>query len=151
LSELAAERDAAERACDLGRSERAAREIEALQTELERALGLGGRERKWGATSERARSNVQRRIAHAIEQVRCASARLGEHLGASVRTGTYCSYTPPTAARRRPRFTPPHQLGPTIGTWQTSGGDSHLQQSQRQQTARPNTSYHSTTFRDVSR
>jgi hypothetical protein len=107
LRELAAEREAAESACDLGTSERAAREIEALRTELERALGLGGRERKWSDSSERARSNVQRRIAHAVEQVRTTSARLGEHLAASVRTGTYCSYTPPTslpltAARRRP-------------------------------------------------
>jgi hypothetical protein len=37
LHELAAERDAAESACDLGRSERAVREIDALKSELERA------------------------------------------------------------------------------------------------------------------
>jgi hypothetical protein len=41
---------------------------------------------------------VQRRIAHAIDQVRAASPRLGEHLVASIRTGTYCVYEP-----RRPR------------------------------------------------
>jgi hypothetical protein len=35
---------------------------------------------------------VQRRIAHAIGQIRDASPRLGEHLAASIRTGTYCVY-----------------------------------------------------------
>jgi hypothetical protein len=94
LSELTVERDEAECSGDLGRLERAQAEIEALSAELERAFGLGGRERKAGAASERARSNCQRRIAHAIDQIRAASARLGEHLVASVRTGTYCAYSP---------------------------------------------------------
>jgi len=68
--------------------------MEALGAELERAFGLGGRERKIGAASERARSNAQRRIAHALEGVRAASPRLGEHLAACIRTGTYCVYAP---------------------------------------------------------
>ncbi|HWP06679.1 MAG TPA: AAA family ATPase [Polyangiaceae bacterium] len=94
LAELTAERDEAESFGDRGRAERAAEEMEALRSELARAFGLGGRERKLGAASERARSNVQRRITHALEQVTLASARLGEHLTATVRTGTYCVYTP---------------------------------------------------------
>jgi hypothetical protein len=36
--------------------------------------------------------NVQRRISHALTQIRTASARLGEHLDANVKTGTFCSY-----------------------------------------------------------
>jgi len=100
LSDLRELRDAAEAAFDLGRAERAAEEIEALGAELERAFGLGGRERKAGAASERARSNAQRRIAHAIDQVRAASARLGEHLAASVKTGTYCVYAPAPSTQR---------------------------------------------------
>ena len=66
--------------------------MEALSAELERAFGLGGRERRPLAASERARTNVQRRVAHALEQVRAVSPRIGEHLAASIRTGTYCLY-----------------------------------------------------------
>lgn len=94
LTELIARRDEAESAGDRGWVERANTEIEMLSRELERAFGLGGRERKVGAASERARSNVQRRIAHGIEQIGAASARIGEHLAATIRTGTYCVYEP---------------------------------------------------------
>jgi hypothetical protein len=94
LRELADERDTAEALGDRGRLERLAGETEALTGELERAFGLGGRERRIGAASERARSNVQRRLAHALERVRAASPRLGAHLTAALRTGTYCVYDP---------------------------------------------------------
>jgi hypothetical protein len=94
LADLVAERDEAEAWGDMGRATRAAEQIEALTAEIERAFGLGGRERKVGAASERARTNVQRRISHALDQIRAASPRLGEHLAATVRTGTYCSYAP---------------------------------------------------------
>jgi hypothetical protein len=89
---------------DLGRLERAGAEIEALGAELERAFGVGGRERRVGAATERARTNVQRRIAHAMGQVRAASRRIGEHLTASIRTGTYCLYDSSwrDPGRRRP-------------------------------------------------
>lgn len=96
LRELVAARDEAEAAHDAGRLARIQHELEALTSELERAVGLGGRDRKVGAASERARSNVQRRIAHAIEQVRGGSVRLGEHLAATIETGTYCCYRPAT-------------------------------------------------------
>jgi hypothetical protein len=94
LRELNSERDEAQASGDRGRAERAQAEIEALTTELERAFGLGGRERRVGAASERARSNVQRRITHGLEQIRAVSPRLGEHLLATIRTGTYCVYEP---------------------------------------------------------
>jgi hypothetical protein len=94
LSELAQARDEAEARADRGQIERVNQEIEALSAEIERAFGLGGRERRVGSASERARSNVQRRIAHGIEQIRGASPRLGEHLAATLRTGTYCLYRP---------------------------------------------------------
>jgi hypothetical protein len=94
LRELHAHCEQAEADGDLGRAERARAEIDALSAEIERAFGLGGRARKVGAASERARSNIQRRIAHAIAQIGAASPRLGEHLIASVQTGTYCLYAP---------------------------------------------------------
>jgi hypothetical protein len=92
LAELVAERDRAEEWGDAGRAERASEEIEALTSELERAFGLGGRERRTGGAAERARSNTQRRITHALEQVRASSRRIGEHLSAYIKTGTYCVY-----------------------------------------------------------
>jgi len=94
LAELVAEREQAEAWGDAGRADRASAEIEALTAELERAIGLGGRERRTGGAAERARSNVQRRILHAIQQIRAGSQRLGEHFAATVRTGTYCCYAP---------------------------------------------------------
>ena len=74
-----------------------AREVSAIDeglAALDRGEGSPGRERKQGAASERARSNVQRRIPHALEQVTLASARFGEYLTATVRTGTFCVYAP---------------------------------------------------------
>lgn len=94
LRDLVAEREQAESWGDRGRAEKAGAEIEALTAELERAVGLGGRARKAGAASERARSNAQRRITHALDQIRSASPRIGEHLVAAVKTGTYCIYAP---------------------------------------------------------
>jgi hypothetical protein len=94
LTTLLTARDEAEARGDAGHAARAEHEIDALTAELERAFGLGGRERRVGAASERARSNVQRRIAHGLEQIRAASTRLGEHLAASLKTGTCCVYAP---------------------------------------------------------
>jgi hypothetical protein len=92
LAELTRERDQADAWGDRGRSERATAELEALTDELARAVGMGGRDRKVGSAAERARSNVQRRIRHAVQQIRAASPRLGEHLAATIRTGAYCRY-----------------------------------------------------------
>ena len=94
LSDLVSERDEAESLGDRGRIERANQELELLTAELERAVGLGGRERRAGSATERARSNVQRRLNHALQQIRAASRRLGEHFAACLRTGTYCVYRP---------------------------------------------------------
>lgn len=79
---------------DPGRRERAEAELAALEAELARALGLGGRARRAGAAVERARVNVQRRLRTAIERLADANPALGKHLARSVRTGTYCAYEP---------------------------------------------------------
>lgn len=76
------------------RAERARAELEALETELARGVGLGGRRRRAGAAAERARTNVQRRVACAIRKIRELSPALGEHLARTIRTGTRCSYRP---------------------------------------------------------
>jgi hypothetical protein len=35
---------------------------------------------------------VQRRLTHAIQQIRAGSRRLGEHFAATIKTGTLCVY-----------------------------------------------------------
>jgi non-specific serine/threonine protein kinase len=70
-------------------------EIDALTTELERALGLGGGDRSLPSSSERARISVTKAIGVAIRAVSRDCPKLGEHLAASVRTGRLCSYAPP--------------------------------------------------------
>jgi AAA ATPase domain len=92
LAELREDLAEAEACADLGRAERARAEIEQLEGELARALGLGGRTRRSGAAAERARVNVQRRLRDAIARIAEQDAALGRHLEWAVRTGLYCSY-----------------------------------------------------------
>ena len=66
----------------------------ALIAQLSAAYGLGGRQRRTGATAERARSAVTLRIRDAIARIEREHPELGRHLRASVRTGVFCSYQP---------------------------------------------------------
>jgi hypothetical protein len=98
LGELRAELAEAEDWADAGRAERARTEIEALTSELARGTGLGGRARRAGATSEKARINVRRRLVDAIARIGEHSPALADHLTVAVKTGNFCSYQP--AGRR---------------------------------------------------
>ena len=69
-------------------------EIESLGRELSRAVGLGGRDRRAASASERARINVTRAIKIALERIAEHNPVLATLLTNSVRTGTFCSYTP---------------------------------------------------------
>jgi hypothetical protein len=69
-------------------------EIEALGRELSRAVGLGGRDRRAASAAERARINVTRAIKVAIERIAEHNPALAALLTNSIRTGTFCSYTP---------------------------------------------------------
>jgi pimeloyl-ACP methyl ester carboxylesterase len=69
-------------------------EIEAVGRELSRAVGLGGRDRRAASASERARINVTRAIKVAIERIAEHNPALATLLTNSIRTGTFCSYTP---------------------------------------------------------
>jgi hypothetical protein len=79
---------------DLERAAQAEAEREFLVRELSRAVGLGGRDRRAGAASERARAGVTRAIRQAIARLAEQHPELGEHLERTVRTGTYCTYLP---------------------------------------------------------
>jgi hypothetical protein len=69
-------------------------EIETLGRELSRAVGLGGRERRAASASEPARINVTRAIKIALERIAEHNPALATLLTSSIRTGTFCSYTP---------------------------------------------------------
>ena len=72
----------------------AEQERDFLVAELSRAYGLGGRARRTGSSTERARTAVTWRIRHAITRIEAAAPGLGKHLRSSVSTGTYCVYSP---------------------------------------------------------
>jgi hypothetical protein len=94
LEEVKEELDEAERWNDEGRQSRLREEVEFLAAELGRAVGLGGRRRKAGSSSEKARVNVKRRLSHAIGKIAEHSSGLGAHLEWAVKTGLFCSYRP---------------------------------------------------------
>lgn len=92
--ELLSELEEARRHQDLGRLERLEHEREMLEQELTRAFGLGGRARASGAPAERARINVTRAIKSAIRKIAEHHPELGHHLSVTIRTGTFCVYSP---------------------------------------------------------
>lgn len=94
LAELEEELDDADRASDLERSARAAAERDALVAQLSAAYGLGGRPRRAGDQTERARQAVSARIRDAIGRIEAVHPELGRHLRHSVRTGRLCAYEP---------------------------------------------------------
>jgi hypothetical protein len=55
---------------------------------------LGGRDRRAASASERARINVTRAIKIALERIAEHNPALATLLTNSIRTGTFCSYTP---------------------------------------------------------
>jgi hypothetical protein len=89
--------DDIEQAHALGDDERAAQadaERDFLLRELSRAFGLSGRGRRAGSASERARAGVTRAVRQAMARITEHHPELGEHLGRTIRTGTYCAYAP---------------------------------------------------------
>jgi hypothetical protein len=99
INELQSDIDEAEQWADPEGAEAARRELDALISELRRAIGLSGRDRPQGSSSERARINVARNIRRAIAAVERVAPELAAHLTVSVRTGHHCTYAPEPAAR----------------------------------------------------
>ena len=97
LVELDAEIEEADAWSDAGRSERAALERQALLAELGRATGLAGRDRRSGATAERARTAVRKTIAAALARVERHDPAVARLLRDTVRTGTVCVAEPDPA------------------------------------------------------
>ncbi len=79
---------------DAERAARAREEMEFLARELAAGVGLGGRPRHAVSPAERARQSVTKAIKGALPRISEQSPTLGAHLETTVRTGTFCSYTP---------------------------------------------------------
>jgi tetratricopeptide (TPR) repeat protein len=94
LSELREELEEAKARGNVERAEQAEEEIDALTTELSRAVGLGGRSRRAASASERARQSVAKTIKSALERIAQGDAALGDILWRCVKTGTFCAYQP---------------------------------------------------------
>ena len=94
LAEVDEDIEDAVRDNDIGRQAKAEADRSYLITELRRAVGLGGRERVVGGSSERARTSVARSIRYALSEIGRRHPAAAEHLRSSLRTGTYCSYQP---------------------------------------------------------
>jgi predicted ATPase len=104
---------------DVERAARTESEIDFLTREIARAVGLGGRDRRAGSTSERARLNVLRAIRAAIAKIAEYKVELAELLNRTIKTGTFCSYVPDEQNPVRWRFsledTSPAQEMPETG------------------------------------
>jgi predicted ATPase len=101
VQELRETLEEAEAHHDPARAERARAELDAIADQLAGAFGLGGRARRQGDASERARSSVTRRLRAAIRRLEELHPALGRHLRSAVRTGLYCTYEPERPVRWR--------------------------------------------------
>ncbi|MFD4218922.1 ATP-binding protein [Streptomyces griseus] len=94
LARLDAEIDRAAARDDTRQVETYDRERQALLDELRTAAGLGGRTRRLGDQTERARKTVTARIRDTLRKLETLHPALAAHLKASVTTGTTCAYRP---------------------------------------------------------
>ena len=94
IGELRGELTEAVERNDTWRAARLRSELESLADQIAAAVGLGGRNRKAGSHSERARLMVTKAIKAAIARIRAGDALLGRHLATSIKTGNCCAYDP---------------------------------------------------------
>jgi hypothetical protein len=93
LTELRADLDVATEHNDLGRCDRIMYEIDVLEQEIRRCVGLGGRLRQ-NSDAERARKAVSNAIHRALGQLRARHPALCRHLIATLKIGNGMSYLP---------------------------------------------------------
>ncbi|WP_405508314.1 AAA family ATPase [Streptomyces cyaneofuscatus] len=94
LARLDAEIDRAAARDDTRQVEAYDRERQALLDQLRTAAGLGGRSRRLGDETERARKTVTARIRDTLRKLDSLHPKLAAHLRESVTTGTTCAYRP---------------------------------------------------------
>ena len=98
IQELHEDLEAARLFNDLGRVAKIEDEICVITRELARAVGLGGRDRKMGSQTERARLRVTSAIRWATNKISSQHPALGQFLALNIKTGTFCSYVPRSRA-----------------------------------------------------
>ncbi|HEX5141177.1 MAG TPA: transcriptional regulator [Dehalococcoidia bacterium] len=96
LSEIEADIAEAEAMGDKERVLQAQTERSFLAHELARAVGFGGRGRRGGVHSERARASVTKSLRQAIARIEAYNPAMAHHFDRAIRTGTYCAYLPDT-------------------------------------------------------
>lgn len=101
LSKLAEEIDDADSDNDRARAQRVRAERDAIARELRTSAGLGGRGRRLGDETERARKTVTARIRDALRRIEHEHPTLAAHLRHTIHTGTHCAYLPDTPLRWR--------------------------------------------------
>ena len=101
LKDLQSELEEAQAFNDGGRIDHLQTELDFLTRELSQAVGLGGRARKAASSSERARVNVTRAIRTTIKRITEGHPSLGAYLEQTIKTGTFCCYTPDPSLLRR--------------------------------------------------
>jgi tetratricopeptide (TPR) repeat protein len=101
LAHLDRELDEADDAGDAPRCARITQERAALLAELQAASGLGGRSRRLGDETERARKTVSARVRDALRRVERVHPALAAHLRSSLQLGTTCIYLPDPPRRWR--------------------------------------------------
>ncbi len=94
LSELREELVEAKEVGNVRRAEKAEQEIDALTSELSRAVGLGGRNRRAASASERARQSITKTIKAVLDRIAQSDATLGDFFSRCIKTGNFCSYQP---------------------------------------------------------
>ena len=79
---------------DLGKQEILEEEMEALEEQLRKAMGLGGRQRKAGSDTEKNRQTITRAIRRVTTPIYAANPELATHLHQSLRLGSFVEYAP---------------------------------------------------------
>ncbi len=94
LVELRAEIEEARELGNIDRADELQEEVDQIARHYSAGVGLGGRPRRAASSSERARINVGRAIRSTIDRIGEQCPPLGAMLTKSIKTGTYCSYSP---------------------------------------------------------
>jgi AAA ATPase-like protein len=94
LRELAEDLAESKSLNDLGRIRRNEDEIDQLNRELARALGLNGRDRKAGSEIERSRIRITNAIRASLDKIGKNHPAMRRYLSSTIRTGAICNYTP---------------------------------------------------------
>ena len=94
LVELEGAIDDAEDIGDVACADGLRAERSAIIRELAAATGLGGRDRRLGAETERARKTVSARVRDSLNRIERVHPSLAAHLRTAIRMGTACAYHP---------------------------------------------------------